>query len=537
MRNGSLRRTAALALCLLAAVSLAFALPLQSEDSQALSMDDVIVTLPGDTKFGSPIPLWLSAGESGTVVVYIANLSQDSLRLTATASSDTLDVSVSPEEAVVPPNDDAGSIAAVSITVKVDSYADTLDEYATVTIVLTDFVDGGSSRHLEIPVELQVHIESAFSDDAYNHFFGIVPNTLPMPFGSPWFAAIVTLLCTVGIVAALTAVIVTMLTRTAEKRKTADERRTINRKIESAAVIAGTVFGIGICLPILGADNGLIRTFSLVASVVYIIIGAYIVWTAYMFVVTFILKGIESRTRTSGFDSSLVPLFKMIGEIAIGVSGVAAVLALFGVDLNGILLSAGVVTLGITLGAQSTLSQFFSGLVLLLTRPFGHGDFVKINGEVYIVRRVRVMFTEFDNWDKDQVVTIPNNVVANGTIVNVTHESKDARTFVYVSVDYDADADLVKRLMLEAGMSHPHVIKDGSRPMPSVRLTDFKEAGMEFRLGVFVDDFDSSGSYAGQIRETIFRLFNENGVKLFHRKVDVSIEKPDGPGSEGAEHV
>ena len=225
-------------------------------------------------------------------------------------------------------------------------------------------------------------------------------------------------------------------------------------------------------------------------------------------------------------DSSLIPLFKMIGKIVITVSAAAAILALFGVDLTGILLSAGVITLGITLGAQNILNQFFSGIVLLSTRPFKKGDFVQINGTVYIVRKVKLMFTEFDNWDKDQVVTIPNNIVSGGTIVNMTREDDEARTYVYMTVAYGSDLKKAQELMVQAAMEHPHVIKDGTRSPPSTRLTNFLDSSIELRLAAYVDDFDSSGSYAGQLRERILQLFDENGIEIPFNKMDIVLQYP-----------
>ena len=222
-------------------------------------------------------------------------------------------------------------------------------------------------------------------------------------------------------------------------------------------------------------------------------------------------------------DMSLLPLFKMIGKVGIGLFVVVAVLGAFGVDLAGILVSAGVVTLGITLGAQNTLNQFFSGVVLLATRPFKKGDFVMINNTTYIVRKVKLMYTEFLNWDKDQVVTIPNNTVSSATLVNLTKEYHGTRVFAFVDVAYDSDLELVKRCLEAAGMKHPHVIKDGSRTPPSARLVGFGGSGISFRLACYVDDYDDSSHYCGQIRELIFNEFRDAGVEIPFNRIQVDI--------------
>ena len=164
--------------------------------------------------------------------------------------------------------------------------------------------------------------------------------------------------------------------------------------------------------------------------------------------------------------------------------------------------------------------------MLLSTRPFKKGDFVNISGQVYIVRKVKLMFTEFDNWDQDQVVTIPNNIVSGGTIVNMTAENPDTRTYVYMTVSYGSDLKKAQELMVQAAMEHPHVIKDGSRSLPSTRLTNFLSSSIELRLAAYVDDFDSSGTYAGQMRERIFQLFEENGIEIPFNKLDIVVQTP-----------
>ena len=200
-----------------------------------------------------------------------------------------------------------------------------------------------------------------------------------------------------------------------------------------------------------------------------------------------------------------------------------AVLAAFGVDLAGIMVSAGVVSLGITLGAQSTLNQFFSGIVLLATRPFRSGDFVKINDTTYIVKKVKLMYTEFKNWDGDQVVTMPNNTVSSATILNLTKGNPWTRISVFIDVAYGSDIDLCKKCLVEGAKKHPHVISDGRVTPPSPRLQEFAASGITFKLAVWVDDYDNSSVYAGQVRELIYKELVDNGVEIPYNRLQIDI--------------
>ena len=87
--------------------------------------------------------------------------------------------------------------------------------------------------------------------------------------------------------------------------------------------------------------------------------------------------------------------------------------------------------------------------------------------------------------------------------------------------------------MIKAAEMHPHVITDGSESKPSTRLTNFLDSGIEYRLACFVDDFDGSANFAGQIREIIFKLFQDNGIEIPYNRLEVSMLEPcDGKKKE-----
>jgi small-conductance mechanosensitive channel len=198
------------------------------------------------------------------------------------------------------------------------------------------------------------------------------------------------------------------------------------------------------------------------------------------------------------------------------------VLAGFGVDLQGILMSAGVVSLGITLGAQNVLSQFFSGILILVNRPFRNGDFLKINDKVYIVRKVRLMYTEFKNWAGDEIITMPNNVVTSATISNMTKGDAVCRQYVYFSVAYGTDLNKAQRVMVEAARKCELVIEDRDHDI-GTRITNFLASGVELRLSVYTPTFDDTSDAAGRLRGLVYEAFAENDIEIPYDRVQIDI--------------
>jgi len=276
-------------------------------------------------------------------------------------------------------------------------------------------------------------------------------------------------------------------------------------------------------LTIVGAPAMIISSFDRLAIILCIIMVTVLLWIVYLFVVEAILTKLENFDNDSPVDRTLMPLFTMIGKILFWVGGVAAILASFGVDFGGILISAGVISLGITLGAQSILSQFFSGLVILVTRPFNVGDYLKINDKVYIVKSVKIMNTEFTSWEKDQIITMPNNVVTAATICNMTKEELPVKQYVYFSVAYGTDVEKASKVMIDAARTCDLIVEDGKYEAPSVRVTGFLSSGIELRLAVFAKTFDDTGQAAGEIRKAVYKAFAENGITIPYERVQVDI--------------
>lgn len=517
---------------LLLVLMLSVAVPVaMGGDSDAAEQSDVIVNVDGS---GDSITLDMESGTSKTATLYITNNSDSYLSLDVpTYDSDLISsnakITVNGAESnlIYPKGDpDGRHIAVVTITVSVDRLTDTQTVEGNLTLRFTDVTvestDGSNVFERQVP--FTVNVNSVYtSEGSYNQFFGLFPNTLPAPLNEPWFTAVVTLVLWIVITIVVCELVIPQLTKIVGSRKTATEKKKLTQTLTKTISVLMFVVAVNECLNIIGTSAEIMSMVSTWSLVLYVLIGSVLAWQVYIFLVTAIINGLDDAVDVDGIDSSLIPLFRLIGKVVICVLAATIILAAFGVDLAGIMVSAGVITLGITFGAQEIISQFFSGIVLLSTRPFKKGDYISLNGTTYIVHKVRIMYTEFENWDRDQIVTMPNNAVTSATMINYTKGNPRTRIFIYVSVAYDADLTLAKELMIKAANMHPHVIKDKSCVPPNTRLTNFLDSGIEYRLACYVDDYDLSAHYAGQIREIIYKLFKDNGVEIPYNRLQIDI--------------
>lgn len=520
-----------LTVLMLVTVLIAVTVPGLMSEADADTSDSVIINVDGGS--GSSVQVDMDSGSVETVVLYVTNhsssyLSLDVPRLDTNVLDVTSTVKVGGTESniIYPSGDSEGRhIAIITLSFQTDRLADTQTFSGNITLTFTDLgLSPDQDNVFTKDVPITVNVNSVYtSEGSYNQFFGLFPNTLPAPFNQPWVTAVITFVLWIIISVIVCEAVIPLFTKLVGTRKTPAEKKSIRSTLTKTISVLMIVVAINECLNIVGTSAEIMSVVSTWSLVFYVIIGAILSWQIYMFIVTAIINGLDEAADIDGIDNSLIPLFKMLGRLVICVLAATIILAAFGVDLAGIMVSAGVITLGITFGAQEIISQFFSGIMLLATRPFKKGDYISLNGTTYIVHKVKVMYTEFENWDKDQIITMPNNAVTAATMINYTKGDPRTRIFIYMSVAYNADLTLAKELMIQAANMHPHVIKDKTCIPPNTRLTNFLDSGIEYRLACYVDDYDLSAHYAGQIREIIYKLFKDNNIEIPYNRLQIDI--------------
>ncbi|MBO7351856.1 MAG: mechanosensitive ion channel [Candidatus Methanomethylophilaceae archaeon] len=516
---------AALVLTLLVAGIIAPILPLEGSDG--LSPNEFSISIPGTEAPEKPISISLGNGESASWNINVVNRTTEKyLEAKFTVASECSDIEVAEKPSnglIVPMNGvDHANVLSGILKITINDYVD-LNENAHLKLIIDiDDVDD-KLNPTSVTVDFDIEIKTVFdTSSSYNKFLEIFENRLPAPFNSPIVPFLATIVFWMVIAALATRLIAPRLAKALDKHTSTDDALKFEKAISKLILILVFFLSIDQGLSILGADAVLISDFVRFSFIIYVVITLLIAWKIYLVLAQGILSRFEDNDEST-IDMSLLPLLKMIGKIFFWVVGAAAILGSLGVDLQGILVSAGVVSLGITMGAQNVLSQFFSGIVLLMTRPFKKGDFLKINDKVYIVQKVRLMFTEFTGWDKDQIITMPNNAVTAATIVNLTREDEAYRLYVYFSVAYGVDLKKAEEVMLKVANESPVVLHDSEHAAPNVRMTGFEDSGIELRLGVTVRDFNGTITDASALRMAVYQAFVDNDIEIPYNRLEVTM--------------
>ena len=226
-----------------------------------------------------------------------------------------------------------------------------------------------------------------------------------------------------------------------------------------------------------------------------------------------LLKGIMNRRNLTGVAVSLInSIVIALLYIAVGI-GVISILGVKSVSLAAVLASMGL-AVGMALSGQ--LQNLAGGVIIVVTKPFGIGDFIQaqnVEGTVKSVNLFHTVITTIEN----KVIFIPNGALSSGVIINPT--AQDTRRLQWTfGIDYDSDVDkalVILRQLLEAD---DRVMKTEDI---YIGVSALNASSVDILVRAWVNISDVLAVTHG-FNLTVFHAFNEAGISFPFPQVTVS---------------
>lgn len=208
-------------------------------------------------------------------------------------------------------------------------------------------------------------------------------------------------------------------------------------------------------------------------------------------------------------------IFAALTKLLVLLIGLLVVLQTLGVSILPLLTAFGVGGLAVALALQDTLSNFFSGLQIILSKQFKVGDFIRLEtGEEGYVTDITWRNTIIRALPNNLIV-VPNAMLARSRITNFHLPEKETTTLVPLNISYDSDLGKVERVTLEVAKSVLEEIEGGvSEFEPLVRFTAFADFGISFNVVLQVREFTNRFLIIHELIKRLHRRYAEEGIVI-----------------------
>ncbi len=249
-----------------------------------------------------------------------------------------------------------------------------------------------------------------------------------------------------------------------------------------------------------------------------VLISAIIVFLVCLIAIKIIMKAVEKLlSRSKRMDSVLQGFVKTVLRILLWALAIVIIAGTLGIPTASLVAVISIAGLALSLSVQNILANLFSGITLLITKPFGAGDLVDIGANTGLVKTVGLFYTVLDTLD-NRVVSIPNSDVTGASVVNYSRNPL-RRVDMTFCASYEDSTEAVRGAILEAAQADARILAD---PAPFIVVGQYKESCVEYIVRLWCNNADYWDVYFG-MNERVRERFAADGVHMTYNHINVHM--------------
>ncbi len=247
------------------------------------------------------------------------------------------------------------------------------------------------------------------------------------------------------------------------------------------------------------------------------ILAAILVFLVGNLVAKWIRSLIRRLMEKRGLEATVTGFVANLSYYVIVTFVVIAALGQLGVRTASFIAVLGAAGLAVGLALQGSLSNFASGVLLVIFRPFKVGDFLEAGGATGIVDAIEIFSTMLKSPDNKKII-VPNSNILSENIVNYS-SFPIRRVDLVFGIGYDDDIDQVKQIIWEVLNEDSRILKE---PEPTVSLIELADSSVNFAVRPWVNSSDYWNVFS-DTTETIKKRFDAVGISIPYPQQDVHV--------------
>ena len=236
-------------------------------------------------------------------------------------------------------------------------------------------------------------------------------------------------------------------------------------------------------------------------------------------VVGLLMRGLKKMMQAQDVDVTLQTFVANLVRMVLLVFVIIAAISALGIQTTSFIAILGAAGLAIGLALQGSLSNFASGVLIVMFRPYKVGDFVEAAGISGVVEEVQILTTVLKTGDNKKVI-VPNGQIMDSVITNYSANDQ-RRVDMVVGVSYGDDLDKVRSTLEQLVAADERILDD---PACTIAVSALADSSVNFVVRPWVKSADYWGVMF-DLTEAIKKRFDKEGISFPFPQRDVHLYK------------
>jgi small-conductance mechanosensitive channel len=259
-----------------------------------------------------------------------------------------------------------------------------------------------------------------------------------------------------------------------------------------------------------------ISILTMLKAIVYLGVA---LWLANL--ISELIEGRLSRSRS--LTPSVGVLISKFVRFGLITAAFLMAVSTVGIDLTVFAVFGGALGVGLGFGLQKVVSNFISGIILLLDKSIKPGDVISIGDTYGWVNSLNARYVSLDTVDGKEHL-IPNEELIIQRVENWSYSNKKLRLRVPVGVHYKSDVRAAMQLCVDAANEVERVLDS---PAPTCALRGFGDSSVDLEVAFWIRDPENGIiNVTSDVLLGIWDKFHEHGVEIPYPQRDVYLKTP-----------